>query len=178
MNLKKLNALETPQGFSKIEGRGWVAFVADKRAHFYCLGYKGARWKYIFNSNEQRDRHILETVENQKHLIERELKELENKEKPHTLKEGSILVASWGYDQTNIDYYKVISATARRVTIVNLKNEVLRSDGFGGGVVVPSVEVQDKEITRAVGGDNVVKIESYIFASPWDGKPKIETYTA
>jgi hypothetical protein len=177
MNLKKLNALKTPVGYSKIEGRGWVAFVADKRAHFYCVCYKDARWKYIFNSNEQRDKHIADTIENEKHLIERELAELETKEKPHTLKAGSILVAAWGYDQTNIDYYKVISATARRVIAVNLKNEILRSDECGGGVVVPSEEAQGEAITRAVGGDNVVKIDSYIFAAPWDGKPKVETYT-
>ncbi|WP_394987896.1 hypothetical protein [Scardovia wiggsiae] len=34
---------------------------------------------------------------------------------------GDILVAMWGYEQTNWDYYKVIKVTAKTVTLEELK---------------------------------------------------------
>lgn len=39
---------------------------------------------------------------------------------PHTLKVEDILYASWGYDQTNIDYYKVTKTTKHTVDLVKI----------------------------------------------------------
>lgn len=33
------------------------------------------------------------------------------------MKTDDILVSHWGYEQTNVDYYQVISATAKTVTL-------------------------------------------------------------
>lgn len=37
--------------------------------------------------------------------------------------EGTIFVASWGYDQTNIDFYQVIDRTAKMVTVRKLRSK-------------------------------------------------------
>ena len=38
----------------------------------------------------------------------------EERIKPHSLKVGDILYCSWGYDQTNVDYFKVSEVIGKR----------------------------------------------------------------
>ena len=43
------------------------------------------------------------------------------KEPMHNIKAGDIFYNSWGYDQTNIDFYQVVAATAKTITIQKIK---------------------------------------------------------
>lgn len=43
----------------------------------------------------------------------------------HGAMEGDILVATWGYDQTNWDYYEVIHVTSKTVTLFDLRHHTL-----------------------------------------------------
>ena len=43
--------------------------------------------------------------------------------KMETLKVGDIIYNSWGYDQTNIDFYQVISKTEKSVKLRMIKKE-------------------------------------------------------
>lgn len=43
----------------------------------------------------------------------------------HGAMEGDILVATWGYDQTNWDYYEVIHITSKTVTLFDLRHHTL-----------------------------------------------------
>ena len=95
-----------------------------------------------------------------------------------TLKEGDILVSSWGYDQTNIDYYKIVRKSAGSVWIQKLKKEYLEQTGWAHYKVVPSDEFASETelVKRYKTGDNV-KISNYAWAYLWDGKPDTETHT-
>lgn len=102
------------------------------------------------------------------------------------MKQGDILYSSWGYDQTNIDFYEVKQATGAMVTLQKLAAET-ETTGFMSGKTKPvlgkpAVEypgqepVPVKPIKRKVhkGGHagEFVKIESYAYAWPWNGEPK------
>ena len=57
------------------------------------------------------------------------------------LKVGDILESSWGYDQTNATFYKVIKRTPSYVTIVKLqKTRVWDDEGYNVLGVVPTDE--------------------------------------
>lgn len=43
---------------------------------------------------------------------------------------GTIFCASWGYDQTNVDFYKVIRKTAAMVEVVEVGQKMLEATGF------------------------------------------------
>lgn len=43
----------------------------------------------------------------------------------HGAMEGDILVATWGYDQTNWDYYEVIHVTSKTITLFDLRHHTL-----------------------------------------------------
>lgn len=89
---------------------------------------------------------------------------------------GDILVSSWGYEQTNIDYYRVLKVTKASVVIARLNSVSKRTD-WGGGTKTPGSELiganethrfklgttWDKQPTYSV------KLNSYSYASLWDG---------
>ena len=80
------------------------------------------------------------------------------------LEVGDVLVASWGYEQTNVDYYKVVklvgTATVELVEIGKQQNEDLRMQGK----CIPDPEsVIGKPFRRRAQGERV-KINSCSYA--------------
>ena len=104
------------------------------------------------------------------------------------MKQADILYSSWGYDQTNIDFYEVVKVVGKFCTLQKLASKVT-SDGCGAmsgkcepilgqaAVEYPGQKpVPVKPIKRMVkcgsSHGEYVKIESYASAWVWDGKPK------
>ena len=99
-------------------------------------------------------------------------------EKGHGLRVGDILASSWGYDQTNWDFYRVVKRTATMVYLVKLSTIRNSSpDNFMVGTIHPKTDGPTGQAFRrkvdAYGeGDWIVRICSYEFAHKWDGRPK------
>ena len=64
---------------------------------------------------------------------------------------GDILYSSWGYDQTNIDFYQVVKVTAKTITVkeINYKSDY-DSSMSGYKVPVKNAFIDDLEYTRKV----------------------------
>ncbi|VVB70009.1 Uncharacterised protein [uncultured archaeon] len=73
-------------------------------------------------------------------------------EEEKSFKVGDVLYHSWGYDQTNIDFYKIIeiSKTGKTAKLIRLMNKVISStqDGFVEQVV-PGQESENKKLITA-----------------------------
>lgn len=98
----------------------------------------------------------------------------------HGLDKNTILVCSWGYGQTNIDYYQVVAVSEKMVTVRKLKTRVVNSTQSSDSVVPVENEFDPhaKPIKRRVvvyDGVPRVKIESYASARPWDGQARHQT---
>ena len=96
-------------------------------------------------------------------------------------KVGDILCSSWGYDQTNIHFYSVVSRTAKSLKIVRIGNQMVGEPEFLAEYVVPDLsDVRDKVMLKRInvyeGKENFVKIADYAYAYLWDGKPKYQTH--
>lgn len=59
---------------------------------------------------------------------------------------GAILYSSWGYDQTNIDYYMVTRVTEKSCWIVPMRQHETPTDGFMTGMTVPVVPMYEREV--------------------------------
>jgi hypothetical protein len=96
-----------------------VKYVRNNKlcALMFAKKKKRSKWNYSFRNEEQRKNHIVEQLESEKFYFLREKEYKEKKAMPHTLKEGDIVYNSWGYDQTNIDYYQVIRTTKKQVIL-------------------------------------------------------------
>src|SRR5262245_42898269 len=101
--------------------------------------------------------------------------------RPNPFKVGDILHDSWGWDQTNNDFYQVIAVTARSVLVRHIKSEhVDRSpDGYAGHVVPLPGRFYGEE-----GEDRQVRDTSGRLERPYrkvvrffeDGRPHINTH--
>lgn len=103
----------------------------------------------------------------------------------HGVPVGAVFVHSWGYDQTNIDFYEVVGVTAKAVKIRPVK-QTTEYLGSGQDKTVP-VEGDDRfkgePVTKFVkfwkyDGENgpVLRINDYTaHASLWDGAPCWQT---
>ena len=86
---------------------------------------------------------------------------------------GDIFVCSWGYDQTNIDYYKVLEVKNKSVVIASFGQDRNYTGHMQGECSPVPTAVSDRRITKRIiaCGDSVsLKMTSYSWAYPWNGK--------
>ena len=92
-------------------------------------------WYYRFKSIEQRLAEVDKTIKNVSERLERKNQAKASKavaSANHGVKIGDVFRSSWGYDQTNIDYYEVIAVTGKTATICEigcLSEETLSMQG-------------------------------------------------
>ena len=95
--------------------------------------------------------------------------------------EGAILRSSWGYDQTNIDFYKVVSVKNDWAWLVRIGQTVVENlPQYMGERVVADDSTQGKKFRRKIknyGNSDYVAINSYAGASVWSGEPQLQTHT-
>ena len=98
---------------------------------------------------------------------------------------GDILESSWGYDQTNVDFYEVVGVTNKSVKIEKIGNTTVSDDGPGGLSVVPNTSYRSGNVmlkrvssVSADGKSGWVSLTSYSGANKWDGTPQHETHPA
>ena len=150
-------------------------------------------WYYSFKNLDRFKQKCLETIKLNNERQESKKKYQEERTKPHSLKVGDILYCSWGYDQTNVDYFKVSQVIGKRkIKIIGLANS-LESDGIHDKAS-PSDSIgnhwtqkqyycevekgwkrKNVELTKYASSDNTVKISSFAWASLWDGQAKYQT---
>lgn len=94
---------------------------------------------------------------------------------------GDIFVSNWGYDQTNIDFYKVVAVSKSGgpgVKIVKLGKVFLKKkpgEDYQDAVVPDKDRVISDAVAKRIGKSGSIKINSYAWAYPWDGKPEYQT---
>jgi len=54
------------------------------------------------------------------------------------LKPGVLLYDTWGYEQTNVEFYEVIAVSGSKVTVRELGHKEIRATGWASNVVVPA----------------------------------------
>ncbi len=103
---------------------------------------------------------------------------------------GDFFRESWGYDQTNVDFYQVvrISASGKTVWLRRVRSAQVEDMGSGGTRVAPAPNdfyetgcnsSRDGTLKRTLKtgwqGGWIVNMTSYSIASLWDCKPAYET---
>lgn len=161
--------------------KGYEILYQDERGIVYgagllAIGYQGTSknnsFHIRFRDEARRDVHIadffvgLAWAAQVKANQEAEAK-AKKAELVSTLAVGDILYRSWGYDQTNVDFYQVVKRTPKSVMVVPIHGETTE-DGFMCGTTIPvkdsfrEASPVSKRIRKGGAGD----------LSLWDGLPK------
>lgn len=98
----------------------------------------------------------------------------------HSVEVGDIFTSSWGYDQTNVDFYEVVRTTPKSVEIRAIGTRVAQVDSVGNERVEPAPgkftgEPMLKRVQRGWKGGPLLRIASYAIATPYEGVPKHRT---
>lgn len=85
---------------------------------------------------------------------------------------GDIFYTSWGYEQTNVDFYQVIRATEKTVWVREIRGTT--SGGWRGETEpIKDSFVSDKVLRRKIhGGESpFFSVNEVANAWPYDGRP-------
>lgn len=183
-----------PKGATKVEHKSLpVVFYIEDRSHdntarvasAMCFIGKQSKpaWYYGFTSREHMQRHIDKQIESVQKTEERKAQEREERKKPHTLKVGDILVNSWGYDQTNVDFYKVKRLIGKTmVELIGIRSAHIKGTEYPHGMACEVTALPDEEygepFRKKASHRNHVTINSFSSAWPWDGKPQYRSWYA
>jgi hypothetical protein len=154
-------------------------FYNEENGKYNAIGYSGKKSKHDFHYSFKTEEQFNKYIENYlKGLTAREeLKAARKKETlafVHLLQVGDILVSSWGWEQTNVDFYQVIEVKGKMVKIQEIAQSMPNGEeGFMTGYVIPLkdkfLEKEEPMLKKVLKG-NMVKIASYAWASLWDGQ--------
>lgn len=104
----------------------------------------------------------LRRKEEQKTQRQKRLKEMKGE-----IKEGAILYDTWGYEQTNVEFYKVIKVKGNKVTLQEMGHKEVESTSWCSCLVVPG-EVYGEPVTKTI-GQYGVKIDNIVTLRPYKG---------
>tara|TARA_R100001443_G_scaffold16126_1_gene25937 strand:- start:1982 stop:2311 length:330 start_codon:yes stop_codon:yes gene_type:complete len=94
------------------------------------------------------------------------------------IKIGDIFSCSWGYEQTNIDFYIVVGLAGKTMIYLQKIGSKNHEVGQYSDLVLPNAsDIKGVKIKRKVYDYNSpgVMISSFQWASLWDGKPEEQT---
>jgi len=157
----------------------------EQHGKLYAVAFTGNREKYdwynSFRSQDDLDKKAKATIESYKgHADRKEKDRQDTADFQHKYVVGDILYSSWGYDQTNVEFYEVVAITAKSIKVREIA-QTSTSNGVGSDNVMP---VKGKYIEPATGAKKVrtasdgygsIKISSSITGFHWDGRPKHRT---
>lgn len=180
-------------GHSGAEYASWQQTVPGVGTTRFCVqAYSGKRGTpdlyQAYSTRYQRDK----ALNSWKDGLVRRAEEEKQKRNRRVLAEnpvrfGDIFVASWGYDQTNVNFYQVIKVRGSMVDLREIGHQVVT--GTGGNMsanvtAVPNEFLRDasKTITKRVStydnGKTVYLSFQHSNAHPWDGKPRYSSWYA
>lgn len=135
--------------------RGYELIAKDERFGFevhgqvmagksfaICFRGKASKpiWHYSFRTEEALKKQIEDTLRAEMDAADRKAKRSAEKKAAcasHDVKPGDIFRASWGYDQTNINYYQVVAISGQMATI-RAVGCISEETGFMSGESVPA----------------------------------------
>ena len=134
-------------------------------------------WHYRFKDGQQRINEVTRTFKN---VAERAEYKAARKAKAaeasanHGVKVGDVFRSSWGYDQTNIDYYQVLSVSNKTATFCKIA-QLSENDGFLQGNCVPAtnqfIGKPFKKLIQKSSTESSDYIKIYSFANAYKIEP-------
>lgn len=157
----------------------------NPQRHPAAMGFSGRRQRPGFHqcyASHQRRSRMLEAWFDE---MAKDEERRAARNRPHDLKMGDILVASWGYNQTNVDFYEVRGVIGRNtVELMQIEYRVDHGHPGSGGAMCdhvlpcPGAGMSGRFRARVnmTCGAPRVKINSVAYAWRWNGQPEFRSW--
>lgn len=162
----------------------WIENREDDKPVAIAFPIKGKNsiWYYGFRSKESMQKKIDALIEGRIKWKEEVKKRRAERYQPHNVKVGDIFYSSWGYDQTNIDYFKITKLIGKnKVEYAKVSTDVIYDNDStlhkSQDKTAPGSHIGKpiRGLINMTGGRPSISIESFANAYPWDGKPLYQT---
>jgi hypothetical protein len=137
----------------------------------YAIAYGGKRtksdWHYRFKDESSLQRQIEQTLRGYMQSAELKAEWKAKRNAPHDVKVGDIFKCSWGYDQTNIDFYECIAVLGQMIEIREIAQDSMETLSMQGECVPMQGAFIGEPMRKRVsmgGGEPSVRIQSYCSA--------------
>jgi len=185
---KRIEARYIPDGATAVKDSESSAVVYvyqyEDNAKFFAIGYNATRknldFHYYYATKEARDNKI-QAFFDAARMTEAEKERRKQARKTtadHQVEEGALFYESWGYDQTNINFYQVVKALPKSVYIREVASTVVEDLESQELVVpVPDNFIGKEMIKRVndIGKDYCLRMTSFSTAFVWSGAPLART---
>ena len=102
---------------------------------YAAIGYRGTAAKsdfhYTFKTDAEVDAYIEKWFKSLSEYKDSVADRRAEYNKPHTFQVGDIVTYSWGYDQTNVDWFRVTRTTAHYVWLKPVASHLIPDEGCG-----------------------------------------------
>lgn len=144
-----------------------VVYLYESNGRPCAIGYRGRALKPVFNYSyrtvEAREKSVKEWMDRISGSAAS--RNQAKQEQERVLKVGDVLRASWGYEQTNVDFYKVLRLVGTAsVEIVEIGCESIATGNMTSRVIPDVSNVIGEPMVRRAKG-NYVRTDSHIHAS-------------
>jgi hypothetical protein len=171
---KLINTRYVPENSTMIENEEiklTVYLYTNHNGKPTAIAYTGKSSKpsfhYNFKDEERRMEYINEKINNRLEIKKtndewKERMKKENEALINEVKVGDIFYSSWGYEQTNVDFYQVIAKNKSMLTLKELNSELAEGTGIDQGYLKPLKDnfCNDTEIKKRLSRGRI-KINSY-----------------
>jgi|TARA_R100001132_G_C3238478_1_gene70197 glycerophosphoryl diester phosphodiesterase len=161
-----------------------VAYINKEGEEPFAMLFAGKRSKYDkyygFETAERRDEYVAEFFNNIKSHNDSKKKRKAEKaealtENVKNAKAGDIYYTSWGYDQTNVDFYEIAEKVGAKSFMVQAIGSIVESSEPPCNYVVPDPSVKKGKPKLKRMGAYGFSFSSFETAFKWNGEPKYET---
>jgi hypothetical protein len=133
--MKNTKTRYIPAGYTEY-AKSDFGIVYKQSSQFIAMFFVGKQSEpvmhYRFSSADNMDKKINTFFADLKAYNERKLKRKEErKNQLEAVKVGDMLSCSWGYEQTNVDFYQVVERKGKQMKIRPIAQKMLPSTDFG-----------------------------------------------
>lgn len=142
------------------------------------------KMNYYYNHKEHRSQSILKAKEQADAREEyKEKRKAEKKAFTPELNIGDIYSSSWGYEQTNINFYQVIEIKGKATVVIKeIAQDIVKDSMYSHGMACEVMPVKDeflndRTLVKRV-GQYGIRINSVASARKWKGTPEYKSWYA
>jgi len=161
-----------PKGALCVRAKGCsaVAYIyANASGALYALAFHGKAerpdWHYRFSNEASRETRVRNHFAHWSKIEAGQVaRRAERKAWDSPYKVGDVFMRSWGYDQTNVDYYEITALIGAKMVEVRELRKARKVTGWESGQCVPLPGEYEGEAERRMVGSNGIKINDYAHA--------------
>lgn len=188
------NYMKTAKTIERYIPEGYIPLRKEKVGEvFYhperltAIAYKGRSkkpvWHYSFKTLEnikKKTEGLFNRLNNWEKLKaeRKEKRKLEKAQARKQVEVGDIFHASWGWEQTNCDFYKVVKKEGAYMFLKRLYNKMVEHYSSMAGTCVPVKNSFTDDEPLKVLISFSPKVQHNTWASPWDGNAKYISWYA